>query len=454
MTIKQITSTLAVRQAKLAKGERITIPVKGVTGLHGTLSAKSKLIHTKLTCPSSGKRERVVFGDLMVITVDEAKRQFYALTDEVKKARRNKQEITLAAILHKIQTGEALGQKTETYTAPDIFETYYNFKAKLKVKKNGKPLKRPEVIKGIFEDSIFPYIFKVQRDANGQIIDKGLPLHELTTAYITERITSIYQGTHIPEAQKAKGRRYGGKEPARKVLIYLLAFMNWAKKAGYCNPNPIADLTEDTFSFPKIKRARFLYREELPPLFDTLKKSQMDIRTSLAINILLRTGVRVLELTLAEWKHVNLSQARWFIPAANTKSQEAIAIPLPTQVIELMSQLKAHTYDSGLVLGGMARHVPTKALGRLQAAGTLKLEAHLTTHDLRRSFATFMADLGTAPHIIEQCLNHSLARHHGDTAGVYNRSDLFDERAEAMQKLSDALENPLTALPYKPRNEE
>ena len=49
------------------------------------------------------------------------------------------------------------------------------------------------------------------------------------------------------------------------------------------------------------------------------------------------------------------------------------------------------------------------------------VEEAWTMHDLRRTVATRMADLGIAPHIIETILNH-LGGHKAGPAGVYNRS--------------------------------
>jgi hypothetical protein len=44
-----------------------------------------------------------------------------------------------------------------------------------------------------------------------------------------------------------------------------------------------------------------------------------------------------------------------------------------------------------------------------------------TLHDLRRSAATRMCDLGVMPHVVEQILNHH-SGHRGGIVGVYNRS--------------------------------
>ena len=42
-------------------------------------------------------------------------------------------------------------------------------------------------------------------------------------------------------------------------------------------------------------------------------------------------------------------------------------------------------------------------------------------HDIRRSVATGMADIGIEPHVIEEILNHRSGHRRG-VAGVYNRS--------------------------------
>ena len=43
-----------------------------------------------------------------------------------------------------------------------------------------------------------------------------------------------------------------------------------------------------------------------------------------------------------------------------------------------------------------------------------------TIHDIRRTVATGMADIGIQPHIIEAVLNH-VSGHKGGVAGIYNR---------------------------------
>lgn len=64
-------------------------------------------------------------------------------------------------------------------------------------------------------------------------------------------------------------------------------------------------------------------------------------------------------------------------------------------------------------------------------------------HDLRRTAATGMAELGIAPHIVEAVLNHvSGAR--GGVAGIYNRAAYADEKRAALERWANHVEGLVT----------
>src|SRR5262249_60703118 len=60
-------------------------------------------------------------------------------------------------------------------------------------------------------------------------------------------------------------------------------------------------------------------------------------------------------------------------------------------------------------------------------------------HDLRRTCATAMAELGILPHVIETTLNH-VSGHKAGVAGVYNRSKMTDAVREGLQRWADHLD--------------
>jgi integrase len=61
-----------------------------------------------------------------------------------------------------------------------------------------------------------------------------------------------------------------------------------------------------------------------------------------------------------------------------------------------------------------------------------------TRHDLRRTGATLLGDLGETPDIIEAALNHVSIR--STLAATYNRSRYRPQVAAALQKLADQLD--------------
>src|SRR5262249_49854001 len=54
-------------------------------------------------------------------------------------------------------------------------------------------------------------------------------------------------------------------------------------------------------------------------------------------------------------------------------------------------------------------------------------------HDLRRTVATRMADIGIQPHVIEAALNH-VSGHKRGAAGIYNRSTYPAEVKSALER--------------------
>ena len=60
-------------------------------------------------------------------------------------------------------------------------------------------------------------------------------------------------------------------------------------------------------------------------------------------------------------------------------------------------------------------------------------------HAVRRSAATYMAELGVLPNHIEAVLNHT-SGHKGGVAGIYNRALYLDPMREGLQRWADHLD--------------
>jgi hypothetical protein len=66
---------------------------------------------------------------------------------------------------------------------------------------------------------------------------------------------------------------------------------------------------------------------------------------------------------------------------------------------------------------------------------------HFVIHDLRRTFSTIHAEIGTPIHITERLLNHASGSSTAGVAGIYNRYTYMDEMRQCQEKYRDCLVN-------------
>ena len=64
-------------------------------------------------------------------------------------------------------------------------------------------------------------------------------------------------------------------------------------------------------------------------------------------------------------------------------------------------------------------------------------------HDLRRTAATGMAEIGIPPHIVEAVLNHVSGSKAG-VAGTYNRATYQPEKKAALERWADHVDRLVT----------
>jgi integrase len=95
---------------------------------------------------------------------------------------------------------------------------------------------------------------------------------------------------------------------------------------------------------------------------------------------------------------------------------------------------------SGKLLTGFSR---TKSeLDRIMSTLEGRDVAAWRLHDLRRTCATGMAELGVFPHIVEACLNH-VSGHKAGIAGTYNVAQYAAEKKAALERWGAHLEGLL-----------
>jgi integrase len=197
-------------------------------------------------------------------------------------------------------------------------------------------------------------------------------------------------------------------------------------KKGRAESNPVL-LTEQ---MEEVSRKRFLSDDEIKMVWD----SAGDDDYGSIVRLLILTGQRRDEISELRWNEVKLDLNMISLPAERVKNDQEHDIPMSPAVRSIVA---ARRPNDGLVFAPITSWSRRKL--RLDAEITEKLGKPLapwTLHDLRRTAATGMADIGIQPHIVEAVLNHISGSKAG-IAGVYNRSPDFAEKKHALALWAD-----------------
>ncbi len=215
---------------------------------------------------------------------------------------------------------------------------------------------------------------------------------------------------------------------ARAMFSCLSKMFQWLAKHRRVEKNPCVGVPRpDT---PK-SRDRVLSDSEIVKFWHATDAEREEFG---AIHkLLLLTGCRLNEVAGMRREELSEDGATWSIPGARTKNKKPHQVPLPPLARELIT-----------AVGGEADLVFTTD-GRSPVSGWSKIKArmdahmsipHWRVHDLRRTAATGMAELGIAPHIVEACLNHISGAKAG-VAGTYNRAAYAPEKKAALERWAE-----------------
>ena len=137
-----------------------------------------------------------------------------------------------------------------------------------------------------------------------------------------------------------------------------------------------------------------------------------------------------------QWSHLDLEEALWTLPKAETKSDRQHEVPLSPLALEII-QAQPRTNEFVFTTTGST---PISGFSKVKVR--LDKLSGLTDwrlHDLRRTAASRMAGIGIAPHVIEKVLNHATGQISG-VAAVYNRYAYREEKTAALAAWTRALE--------------
>jgi integrase len=216
------------------------------------------------------------------------------------------------------------------------------------------------------------------------------------------------------------------------AFVALKAFFNWSVQRQYITGSPMSALKRP---HQEATRERVLSDEELKTLLTYTRENRS--RFNDIVTLLVLTGQRKNEIARLQWSEID--DDRIVLPATRTKNKREHVVPLVPMALDLLHNIEGgETY----VFGSPFKDIPFN--GWSVAQKKLLKEtglAHFTLHDLRRTFSTIHAKIGTPIHVTEKLLNHSSGTISG-VAAVYNRHSYLEE----MQRASHSHEDYLTEL--------
>ena len=226
----------------------------------------------------------------------------------------------------------------------------------------------------------------------------------------------------------------GATEKAKKVRQRCSEVFRYAIVTGRAEYNPAADLTS-AMSGHESKHYPFLTVEELPDFFKALSGYTGSPLVVLAARLLILTGVRTGELRGALWSEFDLEKAVWEIPAARMKMKRPHLVPLSTQALEILQQLKVMSGQYPLVFPG--RNDPRKTMSEAsinQVFKRIEYTGKVTGHGFRHTMSTILHEEGFNTAWIETQLAHV---DKNAIRGTYNHALYLEGRKEMMQWYAD-----------------
>jgi integrase len=243
----------------------------------------------------------------------------------------------------------------------------------------------------------------------------SVPAADITRADVASRLNSIIK-SH-------------GSVTAARARAHLSALFVWAMKEGLVPANPVIMTNAPADSTP---RERVLDDAELASVW-----LAADPATDFGkiVRLLILSACRRMEIGRMRWSELSLEKRTLTLPPERTKNKRTHLVPLVDAAFEILRtkprMLVGRDHVFGIRGNGFCDWAREKTALDEKIGSQMP---HFTLHDLRRTAATGMADLGVQPHIIEEILGHSRSGHKSGVAGTYNRAAYEADKRIALEK--------------------
>lgn len=251
--------------------------------------------------------------------------------------------------------------------------------------------------------------------------------------------------------------QHPAKTSAARAVSYLNPLLKWAAKRGHLPQGIQLEKPHVTASGDEEEGQRRLTDREVEALLPHLSDPY-----GRCAKFMLLTAARRSEAADAAWSEFDLEKGLWTIPAIRRKDTRsaakkkqrrklALEIPLSPQAVSLLMEVREAEILRRQLLKIDELMLPTTKVFTGIRGGNLvnwnrwlKMVspranvANWSAHDLRRTAATMIGELGYAPHIVSVVLGHSNIG--GQLVADYNKSFYFDDHNSALKSLGQKIE--------------
>lgn len=231
-------------------------------------------------------------------------------------------------------------------------------------------------------------------------------------------------------------------ETSGRVKQRIHKVMQWAWAHGFCSANPV-DVVDHLLPQQVSASIRTEHQPAMPwkviPLYIASRvytEDRYNVTRGLLLFVVL-TACRSGEARAMEWNEIDFKCKIWTIPPGRMKGGLRHRVPLSTQALELLEQMRGlhenlvfpsprkQTVLSDMVLTSFLRK--TKAISDTQGRFAV-------AHGFRSSFRDWCSEQRYPHDLAERALAHTIRN---KSEAAYHRTDLLNERRPMMQAWGD-----------------
>lgn len=231
----------------------------------------------------------------------------------------------------------------------------------------------------------------------------------------------------------------GAIEVAHRVRGICSQVFRYAIAIGISERDPAADLIGALQVRSATPRAAITDPKAVGALMRALDSFNGTYVVKCALQLNALTFCRPGEIRSAEWAEFDFEESLWRIPAAKMKMRRDHIVPLSTQTLALVSELRKLT-GGGRYLFPSIRTNKRPISDITLVAGLRRMgyeKNEMCAHGFRAMASTLLNELGYEADYIEKQLAHNPSN---KIRGIYNRAEYLPERRKMMQKWADYLD--------------